>query len=196
MSEKQASPFNYSEIGATKSMDTLALARSGYRASENRIQIGSGQRRWEHAWGETLSWGIQRKSGYTVSPVQGRQPNPGSLTTPHAAELGPELVREGMEVQLRKRIGPLRLKMPIRVVYTIDEPARKGFAFGTLKGHPVSGEAAFTVERNLENDSVWFTLRSLSGPGKGIWFLTYPLVLLLRPGIRNSYINALAGPIS
>ena len=195
MSKKQSRPYNYPEIGATKRTDTPTSMRRGYRASEERIHIGSGQRRWEHAWKETLSWGIQRKSGYTVLPIHPPQPHPGAPSAPHAAEPTPELAREGMEVLLQKRFGPLRLKMPVRVVYTIDEPARKGFAFGTLKGHPVSGEAAFIVQRNPD-DSVWFTLRSLSGPGKGLWLFAHPMVLLLRTGIRNSYINALAGPIS
>jgi uncharacterized protein (UPF0548 family) len=103
-------------------------------------------------------------------------------------------MRPGLTVRLRRRVGPLLMKMPVRVVYVLDEPHRKGFAFGTLAGHPVSGEVAFIVERRAD-DSVWFTLRSLSGPGKGLWVLAYPVVLLLRGGFRNSYLKALTGPL-
>jgi uncharacterized protein (UPF0548 family) len=68
-----------------------------------------------------------------------------------------------MEILLRKRFGPLHLKMPDRVVYTIDEPARKGFAFGTLEGHPVSGEAAFIVQRDPDDSHPnWTNTRHLS----------------------------------
>ncbi|GGQ19408.1 DUF1990 family protein [Streptomyces mutabilis] len=103
-------------------------------------------------------------------------------------------VLPGLTVQLRRQVGPLLMKMPIRVVYVLDEPNRKGFAFGTLAGHPVGGEAAFIVERSAD-DSVWFILRSLSGPGKGLWRLAYPIVLLLRGRFRESYLKALAGPL-
>ena len=30
-------------------------------------------------------------------------------------------------------------------MYVIDEPDRRGFAYGTLRGHPESGEVLFTV---------------------------------------------------
>lgn len=103
-------------------------------------------------------------------------------------------VLPGLTVQLRRRIGPLPMKMPVRVVYVLDEPNRKGFAFGTLAGHPVSGEAAFIVERSAD-DSVRFVLRSFSGPGQGMWRLAYPIVLLLRRRFRESYLEALAGPL-
>jgi uncharacterized protein (UPF0548 family) len=35
-------------------------------------------------------------------------------------------------------LGPIRV--PCRVVYVLDEPERRGFAYGTLPGHPESGE--------------------------------------------------------
>lgn len=103
-------------------------------------------------------------------------------------------MRPGQTVQLRRRFGPLPMSMPVRVVYVLDEPRRKGFAFGTLVGHPVSGEAAFIVERHTD-DSVHFCLRSFSGPGNGPWALAYPFVLLLKGGLRDSYVHALDGPL-
>lgn len=87
------------------------------------------------------------------------------------------------------------MRMPVRIVYVIDEPALKGFAFGTLRGHPVSGEVAFLVERSADG-SIVLKLRTFSGPGRGAWALVYPLVLLLRRGIRNTYFAALAGPMT
>lgn len=105
MSKKQVRPYNYTEIGATKRTDAPTPMRRGYRANEERIHIGSGQRRWEHAWKETLSWGIQRKSGYTVLPIHPPQPHPGAHPSLHAAEPTPELAREGIEVLLQKRLA-------------------------------------------------------------------------------------------
>lgn len=41
-------------------------------------------------------------------------------------------------------LGPVRI--PCRVVYVIDEANRQGFAYGTLDGHPESGEELFYVD--------------------------------------------------
>lgn len=41
--------------------------------------------------------------------------------------------------------GPLRLRAPCRVVYTVTESRRRGFAYGTLPGHPECGEEAFVI---------------------------------------------------
>ncbi|MEX5235853.1 DUF1990 family protein [Kocuria arenosa] len=115
-----------------------------------------------------------------------RSPTPGRAQEPRDSP--------GTAVQLRCCLGPVPISMPIRVVYVLDEPHRKGFAFGALAGHPVSGEVAFIVER-FPDDSVWFTLRSLSGPGKGLWWIAYPIVVLLRGRFQNSYLQALAEPL-
>lgn len=190
MKRTQIRPYNYPGQGETKSADASARLPRGYRAHEERILIGSGKYRWEYAWKQTLTWGIQRATGYTVQLVH-PETRPGASSAPEAAQPNPAHICQGMDVVLHRRFGPLPMKMPVRVVYTIDEPFRKGFAFGTLKGHPVSGEAAFIVERDHDG-SVWFTLRSISGPGNGLWLLAYPVVLVLRTGLRNSYIHALA----
>lgn len=42
---------------------------------------------------------------------------------------------------------PFALNVPCRVVYLIDESDRQGFAYGTLPGHPESGEETFVVQR-------------------------------------------------
>ncbi|MEX5237512.1 DUF1990 family protein [Kocuria arenosa] len=181
-------------MGATQVEDHRGSSPFRNRISEERVQIGAGQARWEHAWKEVLSWGLQRRAGYSIVPL-GHPHNAGDEPAPHgkpAAALPP--VEPGTAVQLRRRLGPLPVKMPIRAVYVLDEPHRKGFAFGTLAGHPVSGEVAFILER-FPDDSVWFTLRSFSGPGKGLWWITYPIVVLLRGRFRNSYLQALAEPL-
>ena len=56
-------------------------------------------------------------------------------------------------------------KVPARVVYVIDEPLRKGFAYGTLPGHPETGEEAFIVEYR-DDDSVWLIDPRVLAPGE------------------------------
>jgi len=43
-------------------------------------------------------------------------------------------------------IGPLRLNVPCRVVYVVNESRRRGFAYGALTGRPESGEESFMIE--------------------------------------------------
>lgn len=194
MNTTRIRPYNYPTPGATRKTDAPARLPRGYREHEERTLLGSGHSQWEHAWKQTLSWGIQRTSGYTVQPLHRPADTPRTRPGTSAALAGfnsdPGRVHQEMDVVLSRRFGPLPMKMPVRVVYTIDEPSRKGFAFGTLKGHPVSGEVAFIVEQDPDG-SVWFTLRSISGPGNGLWLLGYPVVLMLRPGLINSYTDAL-----
>ncbi|MDJ1372667.1 DUF1990 family protein [Gulosibacter molinativorax] len=184
--------FNYAEVGITGGRDTTADRSRRGRVTDEVVQIGRGEARWKHAWTQTLSWGIQRHAGYAILPVpdtsEGGDVSLGDAEEPYAQ------MQQGMTVRLRRRFGPLIMTMPVRVVYVVDEPHRKGFAFGTLSGHPVSGEVAFIVEHRAD-DSVHFLLRTYSGPGKGIWALAYPIVLLFRGGLKNTYLESLAGPL-
>ncbi|GAA4732513.1 hypothetical protein GCM10023350_14890 [Nocardioides endophyticus] len=50
-------------------------------------------------------------------------------------------------VDMRFGLGPLALRIPCRVVYVVDEPERAGFAYGTLPGHPETGEELFLLSR-------------------------------------------------
>lgn len=69
-------------------------------------------------------------------------------------------------VELELRFGPLRA--PCRVVWTVREERRVGFAYGTLVGHPERGEEAFVVEW-LPDDSVRLTVSALSTPAA--WYV-------------------------
>jgi uncharacterized protein (UPF0548 family) len=50
-------------------------------------------------------------------------------------------------------LGPVRA--PCRVVYVVDEPGRRGFAYGTLRGHAESGEELFLVRYDPATDEVY-----------------------------------------
>ncbi|HEV8560641.1 MAG TPA: DUF1990 family protein [Actinophytocola sp.] len=39
---------------------------------------------------------------------------------------------------------------PGRVVHVVEEEHRRGFAYGTLPGHPECGEEAFLLERHAD----------------------------------------------
>jgi uncharacterized protein (UPF0548 family) len=51
----------------------------------------------------------------------------------------------------------------------IDEPNRRGFAYGTLQGHPETGEEAFTVRFDPSNDIVSVEITAFSKPS--FWWI-------------------------
>ena len=78
-----------------------------------------------------------------------------------------------------------------RVVAVVDTPDTRGFAYGTLPGHPVSGEEAFIV-RKAPDGRVTLTLRSLTAPAPtGMWRLLFPLLLIAQRVYRRRYQRAL-----
>ncbi|WP_403024603.1 DUF1990 family protein [Salinibacterium sp. GXW1014] len=208
-------PVNYAAVGATQSQESIAFPPKGYRPFEKRVRIGTGPARWEFAWRATMSWGIMIRSGFDVelteTPLEVREGSYTPVTfddsgTPVAAAgtgereevpYGPDglpFVTPGDSVWLVFSIGPFKLREPVRVIYVIDEPNRKGFAYGTLPGHPLSGEELFVVD--LEDDgSVWMMLRSLSRPAPGKWTAVSPLLSLAQRALRRRYLAALSGPV-
>ncbi|MFC5501873.1 DUF1990 family protein [Lysinimonas soli] len=206
-------PVTYAAVGATQADDLLRYPPKGFRPIEQRVRIGHGPIRWEYAWVQTLSWGIQRQAGFRVevldSPIEvsegtylpvafdGEGTPVQPATTAGDGELvfapdGSALVRPGDTALLKWRLWPA--KIPARVVYVIDEPDRKGFAYGTLPGHPERGEEAFVVERRAD-DSVWLVIRAFSRPANAFFWAAYPALRLLQAVFTDRYKRALAGPI-
>lgn len=167
--------LNYDAAGATQVSElTWASAPPGYRRYEGSTLLGQGQQLWDDASAAVLTWGVKTRSGFSV-------------------EMGSndELrVLPGQDRVLTARLGPCSLREPVRVVDVVDEPDRRGFAYGTRMGHPVSGEEAFIVHR-ASDGAVWFTLRSLTGAGRGGWRIAFPLALLAQHAYRARYRRAL-----
>ena len=74
------------------------------------------------------------------------------------------------------------LQAPCRVVYVIDEPDIRGFAYGTLPGHPESGEERFVGAPRPEH------LRGVRG-GDGV----LPAGDLVEQGRRAVCVGGAAG---
>ena len=78
---------------------------------------------------ELLRWQVQCRAGFRVAASVPR-------------------IEQGAVALLSMGIGPLALRSPVRVVQVIDEADRRGFADGTLPGHPESGREAFVLQRD------------------------------------------------
>lgn len=133
-------PFTYEEVGLTRN-GTLPR---GYGILRRSTDVGSGAERFERAAHAVLGWDMHRRAGLRVRPSD-------------------EQVIEGSVAVVRVGVGRLGVDAPVRVVYVVDEPDRKGFAYGTLPGHPESGEEAFVVELHAD-DTVAFTITAFSRP--------------------------------
>jgi len=206
-------PVTYGAIGGTQSPDLMMYPPRGFRPVTRRVRIGHGAARWEHAWLETMSWGIQKRSGIKVRALEapaevttgtyvpvsfdedGTPVQPAGRTEAGEDVFAPDgtpLLRPGDTAIMRVPLWPP--SVPVRVVYIVDEPLRKGFGYGTLPGHPETGEEAFIVEYR-DDDSVWLTIRAFSRPSSWIFWVGYPIVRLMQEIYTARYERALSGPI-
>lgn len=171
-----ARSLTYGPAGVTRPEDTVWSAPAGRRAYERTVDVGTGDECWAGARTALLSWTVKTRSGFAVEPGSGSDPG----------------VRHGADYWLVASVGPLRIREPARVVAVVDRPDRCGFAYGTLEGHPVSGEEAFVLHRD-DGGLVRLTLRSVTAPGAGRWRAAFPAVLVAQRWYRGRYARALAG---
>jgi uncharacterized protein (UPF0548 family) len=98
----------------------------------------------------------------------------------------------GDSVLLGIPFGPFHVTAPARVVYVVDDLNRKGFAYGTLPGHPESGEESFIVEQT-EDGSVWLEISAFSRPANALWWIVYPVLRLSQLYYTRRYFESLSG---
>jgi uncharacterized protein (UPF0548 family) len=122
--EVSGQPLTYPEVGAT---DRPELPGDGYHNGRHAVALGQGVRVFEAGVDALRTWQPHHFAGASLVPEV------------PAIEVGSELVSV-------LRAGPLHLVVPCRIVYVTDEPRRFGYAYGTLPGHPESGEESFHIE--------------------------------------------------
>ncbi|MEV0369087.1 DUF1990 domain-containing protein [Streptomyces sp. NPDC050636] len=146
------SDLTYPEAGGTQ----RTPLPPGYSHLHQEMPIGQGRAALAAAGEAVTTFRMHRAAGVGIRAD-------GPCATP------------GLSIEVSLGIGPLRLRAPCRVVWTVAEEDRIGFAYGTLDGHPECGEEAFVVERRAD-DSVWFTVTAFSRPARLITRLGGPLV--------------------
>lgn len=168
--------LTYGPAGATRpAEEPWPVGITGLRPYARTVVIGRGDTDWHAAADAVLRWGVKRRSGFTVTGRDGA---------------GGRVV-EGAEYRITAAFGPFAVREPVRVVAVVDTPDRCGFAYGTLPGHPVSGEEAFVVHRSPDG-TVALTIRSLTRAAPhGPWRLVFPVLLVAQRFFRRRYLRAL-----
>jgi uncharacterized protein (UPF0548 family) len=161
--------------GATRPGEVGWRPPPGWRAYERTVVTGRGAAHWAAVSAAVLEWGVKTRSGFAVEPAGGSR-----------------RVEPGTDPWLVASVGPFTVREPVRVVAVVDEPDRCGFSYGTLPGHPVSGEESFVVHR-APDGTVSLTLRSLTRPAPGVWRLLFPALLVAQRWYRHRYARALVG---
>jgi uncharacterized protein (UPF0548 family) len=166
--------LSYDAVGLTCPEDEAWSAHpKGYRRYTATVKLGHGRQLWNEAASAVLDWQIKTRSGFTVEPFTGGI-----------------RARENADYRLTIRAGPIIVHEPVRVVTVVSQSARCGFSYGTLDGHPVSGEEAFIVHRAPDGE-VWLTLRSLTRASRGPWRWAFPVLLIAQKYYRRRYRQAL-----
>jgi uncharacterized protein (UPF0548 family) len=96
----------------------------------------------------------------------------------------------GSVVLLRFGVGPAAVTARCRVLEVIDEPSRKGFAYGSLPGHPESGAEEFVLEQDAEG-RIRFTVTSVSKPATLLARASGPIGRMMQRYLTSRYLRAL-----
>lgn len=146
-------PLTYPEVGASLG----GPLPSGYHHTHEAVVLGTGRTLFERHADAVLRFDVHRRAGLLVA-----------ARAPVAAV--------GVDLEVALPIGPLCVRALDRVVAVVDEPDRRGFAYGTLAGHPERGEESFVVSIDaddvvrLEIRAFWRSVRwysVLGGPVTG-----------------------------
>jgi uncharacterized protein (UPF0548 family) len=176
--------FTYPQVGATRPGGTLP---AGYRHVRRHAEVGRGDAAFACAAETLATWGMHRGAGLVVRASAAR-------------------AAEGVLINTGLGIGPLRLWSPCRVVWVLDEPARYGWAYGTvtcrpmpsgrhkpiMRDHPITGEEAFEVSID-DAGRVWTDIRAFSRPATAAAKLGALVLRTMQDRITDRYVRALAG---
>ncbi len=161
-----ARPLTYPEVGGT-----AGELPAGYRHLLMGRHLGNGRDVFEAAADRLLTWRMHEDSGLRVSASSAD-------------------VQADALVVLGFSWGPLRLTAPCRVVYVVAEDDRRGFAYGTLPGHPERGEECFSV--GLAPDgTVTARITSFSRPASWAARIGGPVARRVQIGATEAYLDAL-----
>jgi uncharacterized protein (UPF0548 family) len=159
--------LTYAAVGTARSGDVP----EGFRGAHRRAVVGSGRADFERAAAAVLDWRAQRGAGLRVRAT-------GPAATP------------GTVVVLTAGLPRFGYDIPCRVVWAQTTGDERGFAYGTLPGHPESGEECFLVRLTPDGDVV-YEIRVFFRLASRAARLAVPLSLVLQRLATARYVAAI-----
>jgi uncharacterized protein (UPF0548 family) len=161
-----ASETTYTPTGGTLT-DSLP---SGYHHDRYERSLGDAPGTFQRASDGLRGWQAHLGAGLVVQPRNA--PSVGSTVV---TAIG---------------LGPITAIAPCRIVAVVDEPRRFGFAYGTLPGHPESGEEAFIIDNT--DQGVVFQIVAFSRPAVALARLGSPISRRIQSATTRRYLDGLA----
>ena len=146
--------YSYPELEGTK-----GVMPNGYNHDINEVLLGHGQEVFEKARQGIEQW---------IMFPNWVQPHP-----------KPAVIKADTDVALFFKLFGIYWNSACRIVYTVQEPNRFGFAYGTLASHVEKGEELFWVEKD-EDGSVWYRIKAFSRPQYWMASLFKPIARMFQ----------------
>lgn len=160
----RAAPFTYEEVG-----ETAFGPQAGYDWLERSAPLV--RRDFEGASTDLFMWRLHARAGLRV-------------------QVSESPLRQGTVALMHLGLGPASIRIPCRVVYVIDEPTLRGFAYGTLRGHPESGEERFVLEQHSDG-TITMAITAFSRPASRLARVGGPLIRRVQQTMTTRYLRAL-----
>jgi uncharacterized protein (UPF0548 family) len=155
LENQREQPFSYGAVGGSR-----GDVPSGYTVDHNQVMLGHGADVFERAKLAIRQWKMFELAWTT-------------LCWPDAP------IEKGASVAvLVSHLGFWSVNA-CRIVYTVNEPERYGFAYGTLPDHGEKGEERFLVNFHAEDLGVWYDILAFSRPSAWARF-GYPFTRMLQ----------------
>lgn len=195
----------YAAVGASAAPDLLRFPPDGATPYAEEVRLGSGADRFLTASSLLMTWGAQRGAGIRVTDIERGDgghydgvvfddqgtPQPAVDREDRYGPDGEPFLTAGTTVRL-VRDDPKRADRLMRVVYTVDEPRRAGFAWGSADAEGAVGEEVFAVEHR-DDDTVWATVRGFVwAPATGLLGVKGRAIVKLAVQESRDQIAALA----
>jgi len=157
--------FTYEEVGPTAGTPPPGFRHlDRTRTLEPATDFGRAAR-------AVMTWQVQARAGLTVAAS--------------TLDVEPPAI-----VLLGIGRGRFSLSARCRVAYVIDEADRQGFAYGTLPGHPESGEESFVLERRPDG-LIDFRITAFSRPATAVATLGGPITSWVQQRVTTRYLQSL-----
>lgn len=181
LADQRQRPFSYPHVGAT-----WGRLPRGYFVDHSRVLLGRGSETFERACEAIRQWAMYPRDVVELHPATPPL-EVGQIAAPLARLLGVWALaacrvvyvvdeRDGQHASPRRADGVSPLVLPEERT----DVHRFGFAYGTVAGHPETGEERFLVEHRLADDTVWYDLLAFSRPNHFLSLLALPRVRTMQ----------------